>query len=122
MENQLLGFVGVGRMGGPMASRLLDAGHSLCVFDTNAEAVKPLAAAARRPRRRRRRWRRRRESCFMSLPTPAIVQAVALGERGHHARIEREDADRSFDDRPRHGDDRRARLRANAASSGWMRR
>jgi len=42
--DQVLGFVGVGRMGGPMANRLLDAGHSLCVFDTSAEAVKPLAA------------------------------------------------------------------------------
>ena len=31
MENQVLGFVGVGRMGGPMASRLLDAGYSLSV-------------------------------------------------------------------------------------------
>ena len=41
---QILGFVGVGRMGGPMASRLLDAGHSLVVFDTNAEALKPLSA------------------------------------------------------------------------------
>ena len=38
-----LGFVGVGRMGGPMASRLLDAGHSLVIFDTNAAVMKPLA-------------------------------------------------------------------------------
>ena len=43
----MIGFVGVGRMGGPMASRLLDAGHSLCVFDTSAEAVKPLVDARR---------------------------------------------------------------------------
>ena len=28
----LLGFVGVGRMGGPMANRLLDAGYRLCVY------------------------------------------------------------------------------------------
>ena len=43
-SDQILGFVGVGRMGGPMAARLLDAGHSLCVFDTNADVVQPLAA------------------------------------------------------------------------------
>ena len=48
MESQVLGFVGVGRMGGPMASRLLDAGQTLCVFDTNAEAVKPLVARGAR--------------------------------------------------------------------------
>ena len=28
MEGQVLGFVGVGRMGGPMASRLLDAARN----------------------------------------------------------------------------------------------
>jgi len=44
MQNQVVGFVGVGHMGGPMASRLLDAGHSLCVFDTSAEAMTALAA------------------------------------------------------------------------------
>src|SRR4029450_11553936 len=44
MESQLVGFIGIGRMGGPMSSRLLDAGYSLCVFDTNPDVVKPLAA------------------------------------------------------------------------------
>ena len=53
--DQVLGFVGVGRMGGPMANRLLDAGHSLCVFDTSAEAVKPLAARGAKVRLVRRR-------------------------------------------------------------------
>jgi len=37
-----LGFIGVGRMGGPMAGRLLDAGHRLTVFDTNRGATAPL--------------------------------------------------------------------------------
>jgi 3-hydroxyisobutyrate dehydrogenase-like beta-hydroxyacid dehydrogenase len=44
MAQPVLGFVGVGRMGGPMASRLLDAGYTLTVFDTSADAVKPLVA------------------------------------------------------------------------------
>ena len=39
-----LGFVGVGRMGGPMAGRLLDAGHSLVVYDTSPAAIAPLVA------------------------------------------------------------------------------
>ena len=34
MAQAELGFVGVGRMGGPMAVRLLDAGYSLTVYDT----------------------------------------------------------------------------------------
>lgn len=39
MAERSLGFVGIGRMGGPMASRLLDAGHSLCVCDIDPDAL-----------------------------------------------------------------------------------
>jgi len=74
-----LGFVGVGRMGGPMASRLLDAGHSLCVFDTNAEVVKPLAARGAETAASAEEVASKAEVVFISLPTPPIVQAVCLG-------------------------------------------
>ena len=46
MAGELLGFVGVGRMGGPMALRLLDAGYKLCVYDVSPEALKPFVEAA----------------------------------------------------------------------------
>jgi 3-hydroxyisobutyrate dehydrogenase-like beta-hydroxyacid dehydrogenase len=82
MESQLIGFVGVGRMGGPMASRLLDAGHTLCVFDTSAEAVKPLAARGAAVAASAEEVASRAEIVMMSLPTPPIVQAVATGEQG----------------------------------------
>lgn len=36
-----VGFIGLGRMGNPMAMRLLDAGYPLCVFDIFPEAMKP---------------------------------------------------------------------------------
>jgi 3-hydroxyisobutyrate dehydrogenase-like beta-hydroxyacid dehydrogenase len=82
MDSQLLGFVGLGNMGGPMASRLLDAGHSLCVFDTNPAAMTPLtdrgATAAASPQE----VASAAPIVLMSLPTPNIVQTVALGERG----------------------------------------
>ena len=32
MAGETIGFVGTGRMGGPMAGRLMDAGYSLCVY------------------------------------------------------------------------------------------
>ena len=32
-ESQMLGFVGVGRMGGPMAANLVKAGHTVRGFD-----------------------------------------------------------------------------------------
>ena len=82
MESQLLGFVGLGRMGGPMSSRLLDAGHSLCVFDINAEAMKPLVARGAKAAASPAEVASTAEIVLMSLPTPDIVQSVALGERG----------------------------------------
>ncbi|HEX5110310.1 MAG TPA: NAD(P)-dependent oxidoreductase [Vicinamibacterales bacterium] len=82
MESQLIGFVGVGRMGGPMASRLLDAGHTLCVFDTSAEAIKPLAARGAAVAASAEEVASRAEVVMMSLPTPPVVQAVSTGERG----------------------------------------
>jgi 3-hydroxyisobutyrate dehydrogenase-like beta-hydroxyacid dehydrogenase len=82
MENQVLGFVGVGRMGGPMASRLLDAGYSLCVFDTNPEAVKPLVARGAKAAASPAEVGSAARIVLMSLPTPPIVQSVALGSEG----------------------------------------
>ena len=81
-DSQLLGFVGVGRMGGPMSSRLLDAGYSLSVFDTNTDAVKPLAARGAHVAASPTEVASKASIVFMSLPTPAIVQSVALGEGG----------------------------------------
>jgi 3-hydroxyisobutyrate dehydrogenase-like beta-hydroxyacid dehydrogenase len=82
MENQVLGFVGVGRMGGPMASRLLDAGYSLSVFDTNPEAVKRLVARGAKAAASPAAVGSAARVVLMSLPTPPIVQAVALGSDG----------------------------------------
>ena len=48
MAGETIGFVGTGRMGGPMAGRLIDAGYSLCVYDTQSEATKPLVARGAR--------------------------------------------------------------------------
>ena len=82
MESQLIGFVGVGRMGGPMATRLLDAGHSLVSLRHQRRS----GETARRARRGRGGVRRGRGveggSRVLSLPTPPIVQAVVTGERG----------------------------------------
>ena len=36
------GYLGVGNMGQPMAAKLLDAGHSLTIFDISEPAMRPL--------------------------------------------------------------------------------
>ena len=39
-----IGFIGLGNMGQPMARRLIEAGHTLVVYDTRNDAVAPLVA------------------------------------------------------------------------------
>ena len=76
MNSQLIGFVGVGRMGGHMASRLLDAGFALCVYDTNAEVTKPLAARGAKVAASAQEVANTARIVLLSLPTPPIVQSV----------------------------------------------
>ncbi|MBL4811044.1 MAG: hypothetical protein JKX69_01505, partial [Rhodobacteraceae bacterium] len=39
MSKLTLGFVGLGRMGGPMGGRLMERGFDMVVFDMNAAAL-----------------------------------------------------------------------------------
>jgi len=75
----VLGFIGVGRMGGPMASRLLDAGHQLCIYDVSAEATAPFAARGATLAASPAEVASQAEIVLVSLPTPDIVRTVALG-------------------------------------------
>jgi 3-hydroxyisobutyrate dehydrogenase-like beta-hydroxyacid dehydrogenase len=65
-----------------MASRLLDAGYRLCVCDTSADATRPLAARGATVASSPAEVASTAEIVLMSLPTPNIVQSVALGEHG----------------------------------------
>jgi len=69
-------------MGGPMASRLLDAGYALSIFDTNPDALAPLSARGARVAASPADVGAAARIVLMSLPTPNIVQSVALGEQG----------------------------------------
>ncbi|MPZ34089.1 MAG: NAD-binding protein [Rhodospirillales bacterium] len=78
----LLGFVGVGRMGGPMANRLIDAGYRLCVYDVSNEATGPLVARGAELAASPAEVASMAETVFMSLPTPDVVREVALSGNG----------------------------------------
>ena len=78
----LLGFVGVGRMGGPMANRLIDAGYRLCVYDVSDEATAPLVARGAELAASPAEVASLADTVFMSLPTPDVVREVALGGNG----------------------------------------
>ncbi len=79
---KVLGFVGLGRMGAPMAARLMDAGHDLAVFDTAEAAMAPLLARGARRCASPAEVASAAEVVLASLPTPDVVKQVALGEDG----------------------------------------
>ncbi len=79
---KVLGFVGLGRMGAPMAARLMDAGHDLAVFDTADAATAPLLARGARRCANPAEVASAAEVVLASLPTPDVVRQVALGEDG----------------------------------------
>jgi 3-hydroxyisobutyrate dehydrogenase-like beta-hydroxyacid dehydrogenase len=86
-----IGFIGVGRMGGPMAQRLIEAGHKLVIYDTRNDAVAPLVALGAQLASSPQDVADRVETVMASLPEPPIVRKVATGEGGviHGRRIKR---------------------------------
>jgi 3-hydroxyisobutyrate dehydrogenase-like beta-hydroxyacid dehydrogenase len=77
-----LGFIGVGKMGGPMAGRLLAAGHTLMLFDAHEAAMRPLLQRGARKAESAAAVAAEVETVLVSLPTPDIVKQVALGLPG----------------------------------------
>ena len=75
-----VGFIGLGRMGEPMALRLVAAGYELVVHDTRPEAVATLTAKGARAAASPAEVASAVDTVLLSLPTPPIVREVALGE------------------------------------------
>jgi 3-hydroxyisobutyrate dehydrogenase-like beta-hydroxyacid dehydrogenase len=82
MAQQTIGFVGVGRMGGRMARRVLEAGYPLAIYDTTEAAVAPLVALGAQRLNSPAAVASEAEIVLASLPTPPIVETVALGSKG----------------------------------------
>jgi 3-hydroxyisobutyrate dehydrogenase-like beta-hydroxyacid dehydrogenase len=77
-----IGFIGLGTMGRHMASNLMAAGHELVVHDVRREATAPHREAGARWAETPRGVAEATDVVFTSLPGPAEVEAVALGEQG----------------------------------------
>ena len=77
-----IGFIGLGKMGFPMARRLIEAGHRVVAYDTRREPLDALAALGAERANSIREVADRAETVLASLPTPDIVQAVAVGKGG----------------------------------------
>lgn len=82
MRHEKLGFIGLGRMGGPMARRLADAGYQLFVHDARPGAAEEIDHASVTPLASPAEVAAEAGMVFCSLPTPAIVREVVLGEKG----------------------------------------
>ncbi len=77
-----LGFVGLGVMGAPMVRRLLAAGHRVLAHDTNPAALAAAASGGAEARGSAAAVAAEADVVLVSLPTPAVVKAVALGPGG----------------------------------------
>ena len=72
-----VGLVGLGAMGAHFASRLLDAGHALAIFDTRPEVLAPHADRGARVCASATAVADAAATVLVSLPTPDVVRAVA---------------------------------------------
>lgn len=78
-----IGFIGLGRMGGPMARNLAVAGHPVHAFDVDAAAVARLGAVRGiTPEASPRGVAARVAVLFTALPNDEIVRNTYLGEGG----------------------------------------
>ncbi len=79
---ETIGFIGLGNMGTPMASRLAEAGYGLVVHDTRDAVIGPFLERGAVRAGSAEDVASRVETVLVSLPTPDIVERVVLGEGG----------------------------------------
>jgi 3-hydroxyisobutyrate dehydrogenase-like beta-hydroxyacid dehydrogenase len=77
-----LGFVGLGRMGSGMATRLMAAEHSVAVYDPDPRASARMAAAGARVAEDLRGMARGCEVVISMLPDDAVLRGVVLEPDG----------------------------------------
>lgn len=77
------GFIGLGNMGGGLARNLIRAGKSVTVFDLSAAAIeKTLAAGTTGKAAKDAMELAGADVVFTSLPLPAHIESVMMGEKG----------------------------------------
>ncbi len=77
-----VGFIGLGNMGNPMAASLLRAGHALRVHDLEQDKAANLLEAGAAWASSPREAASGADAVITSLPGPAVVEPVVLGEEG----------------------------------------
>jgi len=82
VAKETIGFIGVGRMGQPMASRLIAAGHPIVAYDIQGQALSAIANKGAATAASAAEVASRAEIVMTSLPVPAVVEEVVLGKDG----------------------------------------
>ena len=82
MAEDTVGFIGVGRMGGRLAQRLIKAGYDLVIFDTNQDAAHTFVQQGAQLLSSPAAVASTCEIVITCLPTPSVVESVALGPNG----------------------------------------
>ncbi len=82
MQEDIIGFVGLGQMGAAIAQRLLAAGHKLMVYDLNPQAVRPLEQAGAQVAPDLATLARTTPVVFMSLPSVEATHTVVGALQG----------------------------------------
>jgi 3-hydroxyisobutyrate dehydrogenase-like beta-hydroxyacid dehydrogenase len=77
-----IGFIGLGKMGFPMARRLIEAGHHLIVFDTRKDLVEQFVARGAEAGTSPKDVADRAETVMASLPSLQASLDVATGAGG----------------------------------------
>src|SRR6185437_6832270 len=77
-----IGFIGLGKMGMPMARRLIEAKHQLVVFDTRKDAIETLVKLGAQAASSPKDVADRTETVMVSLPSLQISLEVATGKGG----------------------------------------
>jgi 3-hydroxyisobutyrate dehydrogenase-like beta-hydroxyacid dehydrogenase len=80
--NATLGYLGLGNMGQPMATRLVDAGHTVVVRDINGAATEPLMERQVKVATSGRDLADNSEIIVCSLPSNKIIREAVLGAEG----------------------------------------
>lgn len=82
MAQDRIGFIGLGAMGGAMATRLIGAGHRLAVWNRTPERLAPWVAAGAEAMASPAALAAACDVVLLCVTDTAAVEAVALGEQG----------------------------------------
>src|SRR3981081_4697638 len=79
---QAIGFIGVGIMGGAIAARMMERGHSVLAYDKNPGVLDRVCAQGAARAVSVGDVVNQAEIVFACLPSPEISRTVAIGKNG----------------------------------------